>query len=249
MSVDIKIQNLCDHVINWEQGTLQSDCKSIRFTRPIASTASLTVRMNNVVLSSSSYTVNADESVLSADRPFFVVLNNVTKLFQPLIEAQYVTVQTFCRKCLGTRYVDDFEYINDRDMQTTKDEELLLQNVEKYIVTKLESNPFHSWIGTGLHTLVGTKVLDNGLIVSRMSEQVNGAIDKLKTVQRQLQASGREVSQGELFGDLLSLDVFQQQDPSVFNIVVKFTSQSGKPLQYEQPVDLQSTFRTRLSFS
>jgi len=249
MSVDIKIQNLCDHVVNWEQGTLQSDLKSILFSKPIASTASLSVRVNNVVLSPSTYSVEADDSILSADRPFYVVLHERTKLFQPLAEAQYTTIQTFCRKCLGTRYVDDYEYINDRDMRTTRDEELLLQNVEKYIITKIESNPFHSWIGTGLHTLIGSKILDNDLLTTRMTEQVNAAIDKLKTVQRQLQASGREVTQGELFGDLLSLEVFQQDDPSVYNIVVKFTSQSGKVLELEQPVDLQSTFRTRLSFS
>lgn len=249
MSSDIRIQNLCDHMVNWEEGSLQLDRKSILFSKPIASTASLKVRVNNVEISPSKYTVSVNNEVLSADRPFFVILNSPTKLFQPLVEAQYVTIQTFCRKCLGIRYVDDFEYINDRDLRTVENEELLLQNVEKYIVTKVDSNPFHSWVGTDLYSLVGKKLLDQDLIVSRMTEQVNSAIDKLKTVQRQLQASGREVTPGEMFGDLLSLSVVQQPDPSIFNIIVKFTSQSGKALQYEQPVDIQSTFRTRLSFA
>jgi len=249
MSLDIKIQNLCDHVVNWEQGALQADRRSVLFQKPIASKASLSVRMNNVIISPSQYSVEVDYDILASDRPFLVVFKQRTKLFQPLVEAQYTTIPTFCRKCLGLKYVDDFEYVNDKDLSSVRDEELLLQNVEKYIVTKIQSNPFHSWMGTGLHTVVGSKVLDADLLITRMTEQVNSAIDKLKTVQRQLQASGREVTPGELFGDLLSLTVTQMEDPSAFNIVVRFTAQSGKGLVYEQPVDLQSTIRTRLAFS
>lgn len=249
MSLDIKIQNLCDHVVNWELGTLQQDRKSVLFQKPIASKASLQVRMNNVPISPSQYSLDINQEVLASDRPFIVVLKHKTKLFQPLIEARYTTIPTFCRKCLGLKYVDDFEYLSSKDMSTVRDEELLLQNVEKYVITKIQSNPFHSWIGTTLHTIVGSKIVDVDLLTTRMTEQVNSAINKLKTVQRQLQASGREVTPGELFGDLLSLTVTQMKDPSAFNIMVKFTAQSGKVLVYEQPVDLQSTIRTRLAFS
>lgn len=247
--MDIKIQNLCDHVVNWEQGALQSDRVSILFQKPIASTASLTLRINNVEIPSSQYSVEVNYDVVASDRPFIVKLKTRTRLFQPLIEAQYTTIPTFCRKCLGLRYVDDFEYVSRRDLTTIEDEALLLQNVEKYIVTKIQSNPFHSWMGTNLHTLVGSKIVDTDLLIARMTEQVNSAIDKLKTVQRQLQSSGREVTAGELFGELLDLTVEQMPDPSAFNIVVKFTAQSGKVLTFEQPVDLASNIRTRLAFS
>jgi hypothetical protein len=248
MSIDLKIQNLCDHVVNWEVGSLGTDLKSVLFSKPIASVASLTVRVNNAVVDRSEYTVKTQEDVVSVDRPFYVVMSRKIKYYQPLIEAQYVTLSTFCRKCRGINYVDDFVYVNDRDILTAKDEELLLQLVEKYVVTKIGSNPFHDWVGTGLHDMVGSKVTDSDLLTSRMREQVTTTIDKLKKVQGQLQATGREVTPGELFGNLISVDVSQGEDPSLFTITVRFTSQRGKQLEYEQLINLSNP-RQRISFS
>jgi len=241
MSIDLKIQNLCDHKVNWEVGQLQSDRKSVLFSKPIASSASLTVRVNNVDIDPSEYVVRVRDDVVSDDRPFYVVLSRKVKDYQPLIEAQYVTLSTFCRKCAGLKYGDDFEYLNDRDIRTCKDEELLLQMVEKYIITRVGSNPFHIWIGTILYTMVGSKITDQDLLKSRMTEQANNAIEMLKSVQKQMQSTGREMTPGELFGDLLFMQVTQESDPSLFTITVRFTSQRGKQLEYEQLVNLKSS--------
>jgi len=248
MSIDFKIQNACDHMINWEAGQLQSDRKSVLFLKPIATTASLSVRINNVLQDKSDYVVAVDMEKLSADRPFFVVMHHKVKNYQPLIEAQYVTLSTFCRKCLGLNYVDDIEYMNGDDLRTCNNEELLLQMMEKFIVTKSNSNPFHSWLGTGLHELIGTKITDNTVLTARMTEQVNNAIEKLKNLQRQAQASGREMTPGELFGDIKELKVTQGTDPSIFTITVRFTSQRGQQVAYELPVYLAG-FRRRVAFS
>jgi hypothetical protein len=247
MSIDLKIQNLCDHTVNWEVGQMQPDRRSVLFAKPIASTASLGVRVNNVVIDPSRYSVQVKDEVVSADKPFYVVMTFKVKDYQPLVEAQYVTISTFCRKCAGINYTDDFEYINGKDIRTCKDEELLLQLVEKYIVTILGSNPFHSWVGTGLSAMIGVKITDPDMLATRMKEQCNNAIEKLKNVQKQMQATGREMSPGELFGDLISMSVAQGTDPGIYTITVKFTSQSGKPLQYDQRVRLSST-RQRTSF-
>lgn len=250
MSIDLKIQNPCDHMVNWEVGSLQSDLRSVLFSKPIASEASLTFRVNHVTVDSTRYSIRPREDVVSADRPFYIEVDYRIRDFDPLCEAQYTTLSTFCRKCSGILYVDDFIYLNDRDLLTCSDEELLLQNVEKYIVTKVGSNSFHDWVGTGLHTLIGTKITDSELLTSRMREQVSGAIEKFKNVQKQLQATGREMTPGELFGQVISMQVVKQDDPSVFKIVVRFTSQrqNGRPLQFEQLVDL-SSIRQRIAFT
>lgn len=248
MSVDLKIQNVCDHKINWEVGKLESDRRSVLFSKPIASLASLLVRVNNVVVDSSSYVVRVREDVASANKPFYVVFVRKIKDYQPLIEAQYVTLSTFCRKCLGIGYTDDFEYINDKDIRTISDEGLLLQNVEKYVVTKMESNPFHSWVGTGLHQLIGTKITDVETLRSSMQDQVSSAIQKFKTVQRQVQASGRKMTPGELFGNLISMNVKQAEDPSIFTITVNFTSQNRTMLSYDQTINISAP-RRRITFS
>lgn len=226
---------------------MQPDLRSVLFSKPIASTASLSVRVNNVVIDPSRYSVQVKDEVVSADKPFYVVLTYKVKDYQPLVEAQYVTISTFCRKCAGINYTDDFEYINGKDIRTCKDEELLLQLVEKYIVTIMGSNPFHPWVGTGLSSLVGSKITDPEMLTTRMNEQCNSAIEKLKNVQKQMQATGREMSPGELFGDLISMNVAQGTDPSIYTITVRFTSQSGKPLEYDQRVKLGTT-RQRTAF-
>lgn len=249
MSIDLKIQNSCDHMVHWEVGSLQSDLRTIYFQRPLASSASLTLRINNAVIESALYAVQVRNDILAIEQPFSLLMARKIKDYQPLIEAQYVTIMKYCRKCRGVGGVDDIIYENKSDARTCKDEELLLQMLEKAVVTRLGSNPFHSWFGTGLQDLVGKKLIDPEMAQNRMNEQVSMAVEKLRTLQGQMQSSGRELTPRELFGELISLESAPSPvDPSIYTIRVRFTSQSGKLLQYDQLVNLQSA-KTRMASS
>lgn len=249
MSSDIKIQNLCDHRINWQQYSLQSDKKTIRFNYPIGSSKSFHLRVNGIEKSRKSYVLKTDKSPLTDILNSVLVFNKRVKDFQPLIEVSYVTVLQYCPKCLGTKYLDDAVYNNSGDFTQVENERLLIQEVEKYIVTRVSSNPFHRWLGTQLHELIGTKILDLDLLRSRVLEQVNSALDQLKRIQQQLVSSGRVVTDGELFDQLLSVDLEpDESDPSIVHVIVRFTARSGKTLEYVQLLEL-SQFRNRLAFS
>ena len=245
MSIDFKIQNQCDHVINWEQIPLQSDRKTFYLSYPLGAEASLSIRMNNVVLLRSSFNVTtqpgANNGIYSKT---YVTFKDSTKLYSPIVEARYTAASSYCPKCAGVKYLDDIIYGPNKDIVTVKDEYLLIQTLEKFIVTRVNSNPFHTWIGTSLHTLIGTKILDMDYLNSKIFDDVKKSVEDLKKTQDQYIKSGRAVSQGELFGELLSIDVQQDNtDPSTIQVVVKFTSRSGRALLFEQLLELKELRR------
>ena len=96
--------------------------------------------------------------------------------------------------------------------------------------------------------MIGTKIFDRELLYTRIREQVSTAIDKLRTTQKQMQASGRRFDPGELFGKLLKIDIEDTEDPSLILVTVTFTSQSSTPMEYSQYLSMNDTTRQRLVF-
>jgi len=247
MSYDLKIQNLCDHKINWEKALLGSDYKTISLKYPISASASVSLRINNVVINTDDYTIYYLENNESVVEPkTYIRMKKKIKLYDPFIEVQYVTYIPYCPKCLSVKTIDDIAYSNYGDFITAENELQLVQNVEKYIVTKIESNKFHSWFGTNLHSLLGTKIKDIDDLRASVRDQVNQAIEKLKKIQNQLISSNVKVSNGELFDELISIEVEQTDDPTIVSVIVVFTAKNGQTLEYEQYLQL-SVSRERLA--
>jgi len=248
MSYDIKLQNYCDHKILWYRAQLEEDRKTVYLPYPLGSAASLKVRVNGELYPDTSYSIKTVRQPLS-----LVVITNIEfylkiKDFDPIIEFLYVTVPETCPKCLNVKTIDDFVINGKGDTETVSKELLLLQEVEKIITTKISSNAFHSWYGTDLHSLIGTKISDRQLLYTRIREQVSNAIDKLKNVQKQMQSSGRQFDPGELFGKLLKIDIEDTEDPSLVLVTVTFTSQSNTPLEYSQYLSTNALTRQRLVY-
>lgn len=238
MSYDIKLQNLCDHKILWMRASLESDRKTVYLPYPIAAMASLKVRVNGIVQPVTAYSVKTVRQSLSLTVISILEFLSKIKHHEPIIEFFYACMADTCPKCLSVKTADDFFINGHGDVETVSKEILLLQQVEKIIVTKLSTNIFHTWYGTDLHALIGTKIFDRDLLYSRIREQINNAIEKLKTIQRQMMASGRKFEPGELFGALLKIDIEDTPDPSLLMVTVIFTSQSGAPVEYSQYISL-----------
>lgn len=247
MSYDIKLQNKCDHRIQWERASLESDFRTIRIPYLISSTASLSVRINNEVKDPSTYVVYMVTQALSSLNENRIRMNQKVKDYQPIVELSYVTMSSYCPKCLNVKNIDDWSFSSSGDMNMVSKEHLLLQELEKIIVTKLRSNPFQDWYGTGLHDLVGTKIFDFDVVKAKISDQISTAIERLKALQRQLVASRRKVDPGEMFGQILSLTVERQDDPTIVLVTLVFTAQSGKTLEYSQFLEL-SIPRNRIAY-
>jgi hypothetical protein len=192
------------------------------------------------------YSIKSTRQTLSFVIVSYIEFLNKIKHFDPIIEVNYVSIADTCPKCLNVKTVDDMVINGNGDIEVISKEILLLQQVEKIIVTKLSSNNFHSWYGTDLHTLIGTKIFDRDLLYTRIREQISSAIEKLRTIQKQMMASGRKFDPSELFGKLLKIEIEETEDPSMILVTVHFTSQSNTPIEYSQYLALNDT-RQRLA--
>jgi hypothetical protein len=206
------------------------------------------MRINNVPIAPNMFDVSTYRRPLSLETTSAIILVNRVKDWQPLIEVSYVTLLNNCPKCLAVKTLDDLSYTTSGDFQMAKKEYLLLQEVEKAIVTKVGTNIFHDWYGTGLHDLIGSKITDLEFVRAKILEQVSSAVDKVRNVQKQLVASNRKVDPGELFGELLGVDLEETADPTIVSVTVTFTAQSGKNLAFTQLIDL-STTRESVAFT
>jgi len=247
MSYDIKLQNPCDHRINWMREDLESDRRTVMLTYPVAAQSSFSIRVNNTVADQEDYSV-----VIKRKDPSLVIYSYVyfdakIKHNDPIIEANYTTLLEQCPKCRSVKTIDDFRYNPSGDIITTNKERLLLQNVEKVIVTKLASNPFHEWYGTGLHSLIGSKITSSDYLKTKIVENVTSAIDNFRGAQKQLVASGRKTDPGELFGELQGVTVQATDEPTMIQVIVSFTAQSGNTIEYSQMLELPQ-IRERLAF-
>jgi len=238
MSDDFKIQNKCDHLINWEEGDLQTDLRSIYVKYPIAAVSSVRLRINWTEVPLTEYDVVTRDVVGVVEPPLYIYMNNKIKSFEPLVEVTYTTQSKYCPKCGSVNVLDDFIYTRDGDILLNRDEGLLVQNVEKFIITRQTSNIFHEWIGTDLHTLIDSKILDLDFLRTQIVDQVNQAINKLQNVQRQALAANVNLSEGELFDKLISIDLERTEDPTIALVIVVFTAQSGKTLEFSQFLEL-----------
>jgi len=248
MSYDPKLQNKCDHKINWESYPLESDRITVNLKYPVSSVYGLSLRINNAVIAPNRYTVISYKQAQSLNPASSVRMSYKVPDWEPLIEVNYTTYANNCPKCLAVKYVDDVIYTPSGDFQMAQKEYLLMQTVEKAIITKIASNPFHDWYGTGLQSLIGTKITDLSFMKNKIIEQVSASIEKIKNVQKQLVASNRKVDPGELFGQLLNVDVQQMDDPTIIMVTVVFTSQSNKQMEFSQLIDLSSV-RERVAFA
>lgn len=247
MSFDIKIQNKCDHRINWEQYPIE-DRKTITVAYPVASTSSLRMRINNVEISSNEYTVRTVRLLPSQVWTSSLIMTNNVKFTNPIVEVSFLTRSDTCPKCAALNALDDVVYNQAGDFLMVNKEYMLLQSVEKIIVTRIQSNLFHDWYGTGLQDLIGTKMSDFDFLKTKIMDQISASVTSLKNLQRKLLVSGRSVDPGELFGQILSLDVAVTDDPTILLVTMVFTSQSNRTLEYSQLIDTNN-FRERVAFT
>jgi len=234
MSIDLKIQNRCDHLINWEQVFIRNDLITVQTGYPVAAARTMQVRVNNVVLPNQDYTVIMQPVLLTIESQTVVVFHSKIKSFNPLIELQYTTFVNRCPKCSGLKNIDDLNFLSSGDVSTAKKENLLVQNIEKFIVTRRNSNPFQGEVGTNLHLLLSSKITDREMLESQVVEEVRGAMEQFRKEQNVLVSSGRKVDAGELLDRIISINLEDTDDPTTKAVTVVFTAKSGNTLEYSQ---------------
>jgi len=238
MSYDLRITTTCNHRIYRELVTLEDDRRSIRLASPLAASNTELFASDNLV-PKADYTVIYDPDTITVQQPRMIYLNNKWKSIEDYFEVNYVTLRGFCPKCVGLEVINDIDYDIRGALRTVRNEELLLQNLEKFTITEKESNPFHTFIGTFLVKLLGQKIIDSSYTSTKITQEISTTLDVLKSLQDQYRYTDRPVTNGELLEEVVNMQVrFDVDDPTIIRTEISATAKSGRTVDYTQFLQL-----------
>ena len=219
---------------------MDTDRRSIRVSKPIATAANLELFATDNLVPSNEYAVIYDPETLTINQPRMLYFNYKWRSIEDRFEVSYNTVRGFCTKCAGLGSLDDMSWGVDGQLATIRDEKLLLQNMEKFVVTELGSNPFHTFLGTGLTALLGKRLSDFNFTASQITQEIYGTLNKFRDMQQQYAKTGRPITKGEQIDQVLDVKVTQStSDPTIVMADVRFTALSGNYLNFTQYLQIQ----------
>lgn len=240
MSFDPNLITQCDHLVYKELTGLDIDLRTIRLASPLGSTSNIKVYATDNLISSNMYDIIPDPAEIDINRDKIIKLKNRWQSPGDYFEITYLTISSFCAKCSGSNYLDDLSYNVRGDLFTIRDERLLMQNVEKFVITTINSNPFHTFIGTGLVGLIGNRISNTAFLVSQITSEINRTLQKLKDLQGQYQMTGRAVTPGEMLESVNDIQVTSDvSDPTILRAAISVTAQSGKTVEFTQIIRLR----------
>ncbi len=239
MSFDLSLATLCDHVVYKELDVIDDDLRTIRLQKPLASSKISLFASDNIV-PDSMYDIVQDPLTIDVSMSRMIYLKKEWRSTTDFFEITYRTISSYCTKCNGTNNLDDLTFNVKGSLTTTRDEPLLVQNLEKFVVTRLNSNAFHTFIGTGIEGLIGTRLNNVEFLVTQLKSEVTRGLQKLQDLQSQYRLSGRVVTPGEILQSIDNITVTQDvQDPTVFRIDVTVTAESGQTVEFAQFIRLR----------
>jgi hypothetical protein len=163
------------------------------------------------------WTLVSDPSTLD-DRPLrLIVFDEPLRSSSDFVEISYVTIREECRRCGGTGLENDWRYDVNGDVITVRDEDLLVQELQKDFYTIKGTNQFHTWYGTQLIEFIGKKMSAGGFTQNLLVSDVYQAFNRWQSIKRQQENDvGQFVSDKEYPFRLLGVNIEESsQDPTV----------------------------------
>jgi hypothetical protein len=115
---------------------------------------------------------------------------------------------------------NDLAINTDGTVQTVRDNDKLVQDIIKSILTTIGSNRFHKWYGNALSAEVIGKVLDVVTIETEAQRTIQNTLSTMMALQN-AQARMQYVSAGETIAAIRSITVLRDNvDPRQFQIAV-----------------------------
>jgi len=214
---------------------MASDRRSLRIQKPLSSAVNMQLYASNNLVPKSMYSVVFDPISSQANQSRMIMFSKKWASPSDFFEITYVTFSTYCSKCNNLKVIDDISYDVRGQIATTREESLLMQNLEKWTITELRSNPFHAFVGTGLMQLIGKRITDPDFLAARVSQEITSALQRFQDMQGQYRLTGRPMTEGETLETVESIDVkFDDVDRTVLRVDVTVTSRSSKPLMFSQ---------------
>jgi hypothetical protein len=241
MSFDLNLATVCNHNVFRELAVMDSDRRTLRMQKPLSSSVGVQVYASDNLIPKTMYSIIYDPSSTASNQARMVSFKDKWPSPTDYFEITYITLSTYCSKCVNLKVIDDISYDVRGQMATNRNENLLLQNLEKWTVTQINSNPFHSFIGSGLIQLIGQRVLDVDFLSARISQEITSSLGRFQDMQGQYRLTGRPMSEGETLETVENIQVkFDDNDQTILRVDVTVTARSGQPLQFTQFLRLRT---------
>jgi hypothetical protein len=248
MSIDSKLYKICDHKIYEEDVQIDDDLKTIRLPRTLTSKKIL-LYINGFLIDQNNpqngwFVENDERTSLTYKQK--IVFHKKRKSSSDFFHVTYSVEPDFCPKCFGAKVHDDISFSSLGKTNMVENEEKLLQEVRKGVTTHLGSNPFHTWIGTQLYKLIGSKVADANFVRATMIQEVNDYLEKYLEIQTQ-QAKYQDITDRESFLQSLLIDAQQDDfDPTVWILSIIFQNRTGNEMIYERKIEIPGSYVNNL---
>jgi hypothetical protein len=135
-----------------------------------------------------------------------------------LVEVNYVTNQFYCRRCHGTRVEFDYS-IKNGTYETVSNSDLLAQEFDKFVFTKIGSHWKWNWLGSGVVDRIGGKGSTGTVNMNAMlTVDISQAFRTYQNIKQQQDSKlpSQRVSDAEFPFQLTDLDVRTlPDDPTV----------------------------------
>ena len=168
-----------------------------------------------------------------------LAFNDLLKNDMPLIEVSYVTDKSDCRRCHGTQIEFDYQVENNAYIEI-RDTDLLAQEFDKFLFTKIGSHWKWGWLGSGLIDRIGGKGTTGTVTVNSMiTVDVSQAFSTYSNIKRQQDSRfpQQRVSDAEYPQQLANVDVrVSPDDPTVAIVVTTISSRSSVPVELKRIV-------------
>lgn len=168
------------------------------------------------------------------DRPMrLIVFEEPLRADLNYLEVNYTTVRKECRRCGGLGVENDWRYSVTGEVTQSRDEILLIQEIQKIIYTITGTNSFHNWYGTRVVDQIGEKLVIGGVLQNRITSDIYTAFGRWQDIKKQQEETvGQAVSDEEFPFQLQGVKLEQSQDdPTVLFITVTVANRSLKPIQ------------------
>jgi len=232
MSYDFRLKGKCDHHIVKEYHTVNDDRKTVRLDRSITNAVGIKLYKNGYEIDRNSqyfpWILEKDELSVDPNKRKIVFVDELPS-DNDWVEVSYYTSPQNCRKCHGLKILYDLYFSNTGKLLTVKNEEKLLQDVEKAVFTILNSNQYHSWYGTEIYKLIG-QIRNDGYLKARIAKEINTTLEHIRKLQIDQKIKiGQKVTNREAIDRISSVNVKRSDiDPTVLNIAIELISKAGE---------------------
>ena len=115
---------------------------------------------------------------------------------------------------------NDLKINPDGSIQTVRDNQKLIQDIIKALLTPIGNNKFFLWYGSSLPANIIGQVLDSNFITSEAERSIQNTLSQIISLQN-AQSKVQYVSAGEMIAAIRSVTVLRSNiDPRQFEITV-----------------------------